>query len=163
MTRRFTVIAIAVCAALLAAPRAHAGFMNDPASAGFAPRVPLSAFARPASWFDPQRLKLASTVSFGTGFNGGADGLGVTSLTYQFKAPVTLGVSLGTSFGPNSAKSQNPFFLEGLNLTWQPSRNTMFRVEMRDVRSPLQYGYGNYGYGPWGRQGHGVDAFGYPY
>ncbi len=160
MTRRLTVIAIAVCAAVLAAPRAHAGFMNDPASAGFSPRVPLSAFARPASWFDPQRLKLASTVSFGTGFGGGTDGLGITSLTYQFRAPITMSVNVGTAFGPNAARSQNPFFLEGLNVTWQPSRNTLFRVEMHDVRSPLQYGYGS---GPWGRSGQRVDAFGYPY
>lgn len=163
MNRRFTVLVIAMFGVLLAAPRAQAGFMNDPASAGFAPRVPMSAFARPASWFDPQRLKLASTVSFGTGFGGGTDGLQVTSLSYQFRAPITMSVNVGTAFGPNAAKSQNPFFLEGLNVTWQPSRNTMFRVEMRDVRSPLQYGYGNYGYGPWGRSAHGVDAFGYPY
>ena len=161
MTRRSIVLAITILGALLAAPRAHAGFLNDPANAGFTPRVPLSAFARPASWFDPSRLKLASTMSFGTGLGGGADGLSVTSLSYHFRAPVTMSVNIGTAFGANAARSQNPFFLEGLNVTWQPSRNTLFRVEMRDVRSPLQYGYG--GYGPWGRQQGSVDAFGYPY
>ena len=165
MTRRSARFAALVLLALLpTAVRAQTSVLSDSHAARYNPRVPLSAFARPASWFDPSRLKLASTMSFGTGLGGGADGLSVTSLSYHFRAPVTMSVNIGTAFGANAARSQNPFFLEGLNVTWQPSRNTLFRVEMRDVRSPLQYGYGGYGgYGPWGRQQGSVDAFGYPY
>lgn len=146
MTRRSTLVPVLVALALsLSAAHAHAGLLADPDAAGFAPRVPLSAFARPASWFDMSRLHLASTMSFGTGFGGRSSALNVTSLTYQFKAPLTMSVSLGNTFGLDRARSGSSFFLEGLDLTWHPSRNAIFRVEMRDVRSPLQYGYGNYG------------------
>lgn len=136
--RRAVVLALAVLACSM--NRAHAGILADPNAAGFAPRVPLSAFARPASWFDRSRLHLSSTMSFGTGFGGGTSALNVTSLTYQFKAPFTLGVSVGNTFGLDRARGDNAaFFLEGLDLTWRPNRNSVFRVEMRDVRSPLQY------------------------
>ena len=132
------------------APAAHAGLLSDPENAGFAPRVPLSAFARPASWFDPSRLHLMSTVSVGSGFGGQTSALQVTRLSYQFGAPLSMSVSIGNSFGPNAMSGTNPFFLEGFNVTWQPNAHAMFRVEMHDVRSPLQldpigrgYGFGD--------------------
>jgi hypothetical protein len=59
-------------------------------------------------------------------------------------------VSIGNSFGPHAVGGANPFFLEGFNLTWRPSGNSVFRIEMHDVRSPLQldpvgrgFGYGD--------------------
>ena len=67
MTRRnLWSLALLVAVLGVAAP-ARAGLLSDPESAGFTPRVPLSAFARPASWFDPSRLQLTSTVSVGSG------------------------------------------------------------------------------------------------
>ncbi len=119
-------------------PAAHAGLLSDPGNAGFAPRVPLSAFARPASWFDPSRLQLMSTVSVGSGFGGQTSALQVTRLGYQFGAPFTLGISVGNTFGFDKARGSS-FFLEGFDLSWRPNANSLFRVEMRDVRSPLQY------------------------
>jgi len=159
MIRRSASIAILFALAFLpAVPRAHAGVLFDPSSAGFAPRVPLSAFARPATWFDPSRLHLVSTVSVGSGFGGSStSALQVTSLSYQFRAPFSMSVSLGNTFGLDRAKNAgSPFFLEGFDLAWRPSGNAIFRVAMHDYRSPLQYG-------PWGRGPYGADPFTTPY
>jgi len=156
MTRR-AVFALFALALLVAAPRARAGLLS-PADNGLAPRVPLSAFAFPTTWFDPSRLHLASTVSVGSGY-GTTSALQVTSLSYQFRAPVSLRVSLGNTLGFDRARSgSSPFFLEGLDFAWRPSKNSLFRVEMHDVRSPLQYGYG-----PWGRVAPGADPYTTPY
>ena len=156
MTRRIAVIAVlAVIVTSFASSRANAGLFSDPEQAGFAPRVPLSAFARPAAWFDPSRLHLTNTVSFGSGFGGQASALNVTSLSYQFRAPITMSVSVGNTFGFDKARTgSNPFFLEGFDLAWRPNKNSLFRIEMHDVRSPLQYGYA-----PYGRRWGSVDPF----
>ena len=143
MLRRNAVVAALFVLAV--APLAHAGVLSDPTQSGFVPRVPLSAFAHSASWFDPSRLHLMSTVSVGSSFGGSSSALQVTSLSYQFKAPFTMSVSVGNTFGLDKARTGgSPFFLEGLDLAWRPNKNSIFRVEMHDYRSPLQYG-------PWGR------------
>ena len=159
MNLRRALIAVTSAAALVSAvPVARAGMMSDPGSAGFSPQVPLSAFARPAMWFDPSRLRLQSTVSVGSGFGGsGTSALQVTKLAYHFRAPLAVSVSLGNTFGLDKARNGgSPFFLEGFDVTWRPSANAIFRLEMHDVRSPLQYGGFGYGYG-YGR-GFGLDA-----
>lgn len=149
MTRRLAVLLAVAAVSLLSVPAVHAGVLMDPQDAGFAPRVPLSAFARPASWFDPSRLRLASSFTVGSGFDGRTSALQVTRLSYAFRAPVTMSVSLGNTFGLDRARGGSAFFLEGLDLTWRPNASSLFRVEFHDVRSPHQlrgYGYG-YGYG----------------
>jgi hypothetical protein len=120
--------------------------------------VPLSAFAAPMSWFDPSRLHLTSTISVGSGFGGGStNALSVTSLSYQFKAPLSMSVSLGNTFGPGGIGSGgSSFFLEGFDVAWRPTQNSLFRVEMQNVRSPLQYG-------SWGRGYPGSPASQFPY
>jgi hypothetical protein len=150
-------VAMALVALLAAAP-ARAGFdvntsngfggFGSSGSSGFQPLVPISGFARAASWFDPSRLHLSSTVTVGSG-NGTTNALQVTSLSYQFGRPLSMSVSIGNSFGPNAVGGTNPFFLEGFDLTWRPNANAMFRIEMHDVRSPLQLDplSGRYGYG----------------
>ena len=93
-------------------------------------------------------MQITSEISFGTSFNGGpAQGLQVTRLSYQFGSPLSMSVSIGNSFGPNAVRGTNPFFLEGFDLTWRPNANSVFRVEMHDVRSPLQMDPRGYGYG----------------
>ena len=149
--RRAIIAVLSVVALTSAVSVARAGFMSEPGAAGFTPQVPLSAFARPANWFDPSRLHLQSTVSVGSGSGFGGSGtsaLQVTKLSYQFRAPLAVSVSLGNTFGMDKARNGgSPFFLEGFDVTWRPSANAIFRVEMHDVRSPLQYGYPGYGYG----------------
>ena len=142
--------AVPVFAGEFDVPMSHGfGGFGSSGSAGFQPLVPISGFARAASWFDPSRLHLASTVSVGS-YSGTTSALQVTSLSYQFGAPLSMSVSIGNSFGPNAVSGTNPFFLEGFTVTWQPNAHAMFRVEMHDVRSPLQrdpigrgYGYGD--------------------
>ena len=153
------VSAVVALAVILVAAPAQAGFTSpqytgfgDPGAAGFTPLVPISGFARAASWFDPSRLHLSSTVSVGS-WSGQTNALQVTQLSYQFGRPLSMSVSIGNSFGPNAMSGSNPFFLEGFNLNWQPNAHSMFRIEMHNVRSPLQLdplgGYGDpfrYGY-----------------
>ncbi len=135
-------LGIVVAALALASATASAGTLFDPAAAGFQPRVPISALARPAAWFDPARLHMSSSFSVGSGLGGGTtSALQVTSFSYQYRAPVTMSVSVGNAFGPGSASRNSSFFLESLDLSYHPSANAIFKVQFRDMRSPLQYGY----------------------
>ena len=127
--RRAIIALFSVAALATTASVARAGFISEPGAAGFTPQVPLSAFARPANWFDPSRLHLQSTMSVGTGFGGsGTSALNVTTLSYQFRAPLAVSVSLGNTFGMDQARSGTSFFLEGFDVTWRPSANAIFRV-----------------------------------
>src|SRR5262249_18838127 len=104
---------------------------------GFTPRVPVSAFARPASWFDPSRLHVSTSFSVGSGWGSGAtEALQTTSFQYQFSKPAWLEVSLGNNFGKSAQGSS--FFLEGLRFGLRPTANSFFSFEFRNVRSPLQ-------------------------
>lgn len=146
MRRAALVVALIAC---VAAP-AGAGTLSDPAAAGFSPRVPISALARPAAWFDPARLHMTSTIAVGSGW-GTTSALQSTSFHYQFRAPLAMSVTLGNQLGTGSVGRGTSFFLQGLDLSWRPTGNSILRFQFQDVRSPLQYGYGNgygYGYGP---------------
>jgi len=150
------VAVVALSSLLVATSPARAGFdapasygfggFGDRGASGYTPLVPISGFARAASWFDPSRLHLSSTVSVGSAY-GVTNALQVTRLSYQFGRPLSMSVSIGNSFGPNAVGGTNPFFLEGFDLTWRPSANSVFRVEMHDVRSPLQLDTFGRGYG----------------
>jgi hypothetical protein len=143
---------LALLATLAASNSALAGSLGgNPALAGatWSPRVPISMLAQPLVGFDPTRLHLSTEVSVGTGFGGGSAGLQVTRLTYQFAAPLSMGVSVGNAFGPSAARGGNAFFLEGLDLAYRPTASMMFQVHYQDLRSPLQYrGYGFNGLDP---------------
>src|SRR5881409_981792 len=84
----------------------------------FTPRVPVSAFARPSAWIDPSRLHVSTSVSVGSGFGGGVGALQVTSLSYQFAAPMWMNVSVGNAWGPEQTRSGGSFFLEGLDFAY---------------------------------------------
>jgi hypothetical protein len=142
--RRFA-SAILLAAVFACVAPAHAQMAYPGAT--FSPIVPISALAAPASWLDPSRLHVMSSVSVGSG-SFGTSALQVTSLSYAFRAPVSMSVSVGNAWGPSNPGGSKPF-LEGLNLLWQPSRTMMFQVRYQDFRSPLQYGP-NY-LGTWGR------------
>ncbi len=148
-------LAVAVFAISLMAATASAGTMFDPQAAGFSPRVPVSPLGVLGSWFDPSRVHVSSSLSVGTGWgSSGTNALQVTSLAYQFKAPIALNVSVGNAFGPGAA-GHSSFFLEGMDLTWKPSANSVLQIQYHDFRSPLQYGYGPYGYMGPGRSYYG--------
>ena len=81
------------------------------------------------------------------------NGLQVTTLSYSFKSPVAMSLSLGNAWGPTSLRGGQNFFLEGFNLAYQPSRSFLFQIQYQDLRSPLQlqpYGFrssSRWGYG----------------
>jgi len=156
MTMKTRFLATIVLAGILSATAALAGeFGSDngtsfPGLTGFQPQVPVSAFARVGSWFDPSRLQLSTSVSFGSGYYGGSEGLQTTSLSYRFGAPLAMNVSLGRAFGAAAAaRGGDSFFLQGFDVAYRPLPSMLFQVHYQDVRSPLQlspYGYSPYGY-----------------
>ena len=129
--------AVAFAAGLVvAASPAPAASLNDN-TFGYRPSVPVSAFARPMGLLNPSRLSISTSMSYGTWGHGQSGGLSVTSLRYQFGAPLSVQVNLGTAMGPGTS-SNNAFFLEGLDLNWRPSAGTWFSIHYQDLRSPLQ-------------------------
>jgi len=131
---------LAALAAALAAPAAHADGFGALAHPAFAPRVPISALARPLLAIDPSRLSISTQVSVGSGFGGGTNGLQVTSLSYRFTAPVWMRLSVGNAFGSPGAQNSS-LFLEGADLAFRPSASTFFEIRYQNVRSPLQLQY----------------------
>ncbi len=101
------------------------------------PAVPVSKLAAPMLSFDPSRLHVSMSVTMGTGF-GGTSGLQVTSLSYQFRAPLWLQVSVGNAIGAGTSGRNTPF-LEGMSLAWKPRSSMLFQFQYQDFRSPLQY------------------------
>lgn len=100
------------------------------------PAVPVSALAPPMLSFDPSRLHVSMSVAMGTGF-GGTSGLQLTSLSYQFRAPLWLQVSVGNAIGAGTGGRNTPF-LEGVNLAWKPTSSMFLQFQYQDFRSPLQ-------------------------
>jgi hypothetical protein len=135
--------------ALLAAPSFAGSFEgSDGSRSSFNPEVPVSAFARPASWLDPSRLHLSASLSVGSGFGTGVQALQVTTLSYDFGAPLSMSVSLGNNLSSGFNASRGSFFLQGLDAAYRPFRNMQFQVHYRNYRSPLQTTPGG-GFGYW--------------
>lgn len=128
--------ALATFAAPAAAGSPDAGGLFGGQS--FRPRVPVSPLGAAVSWFDRSRLQVSASVAVGSGFGGTTNALQTTRLSYQFAAPVWMSVSLGNAFGAQAARSGNSFFLEGFEVGFRPTSNTIIQVQYRDLRSPLQ-------------------------
>jgi hypothetical protein len=138
-------LAIALVALSLTAAAANAATGFESVAASFQPRVPVSllgSLGGLTNRFDPSRFHMTTTVSMGTGSGFGASGLSVTSFSYKFRAPLAMSVRVGNAFGAGTSSSSS-MFLEGMDISYQPSANSVFRVQFQNVRSPLQYGYGN--------------------
>jgi len=137
-------------AAAFAASGVLASSLDPGPSLGYTPRVPISALARPISAIDPSRFHVSTMVSVGSGWGPGTQALQVTSLSYQFKAPIEMRVSIGNAWG-SQAQGGSSFFLEGADFTFRPSANSIFQISYQNVRSPLQYNYSSF-YAPyWAR------------
>lgn len=131
---------------VLATGASAASLSGDPVTgSGLAAAVPVSALAMPSRWIDPSRLHVSTELTFGTGTGIGSGGLQVTRLSYQLGRPLAMRVSLGNAFGAG-VRDDGKFFLEGLDVHYQPFRALSVNVQYRNVRSPLQLPYG-YGYG----------------
>lgn len=140
-------LVLAVAGPLFAESVPPPSYFEPQPSSSISPLVPVSGFARPG-WFDASRLRVSTTVSVGTGWNGGSGGLQVTSLSYQLASPLAVRLSLGNAFGKGVAG--NGMFLEGFAVAYRPHPSFQINVNYRDVRTPLQYS--NYsGFGGFGR------------
>jgi hypothetical protein len=153
MKPRSIVALVSVIAVLAVLFSGHAAAGAIGGSPLFSPRVPVSAFGLARDWFDPSRLHVSSMVSVGSSSWGsrGTNALQVTTLSYSFKAPVAMSVSLGNAWGSNTPRGGQSFYLQGFNLAYQPSSTMQFQIQYQDLRSPLQrqqYGFG--GPGRWG-------------
>ena len=144
-------LALAASAAPLAADPTPATSFNAAAPTAFSPAVPVSAFAQPSPWLDMSRLHVSTSVSFGTGYGGTSTGLQVTSLSYQLANPLSVRVSVGNTFGSANLRGGNSLFLEGFAVQYRPHPSFQINVDYRDIRSPLQYQYGD----PFGYYGYG--------
>ncbi len=123
----------------------------------------------PRSIFDPSRLTISNSMVFGyssggSGFSPGSAGLFTSSLGYRMANNAALHVDVGAHMNPafGGGGTEKGIFLQGAAFDWRPTRNSLLRVEYRDMRSPLQagYGYGNaHGYG----NGYGTGGWGAPY
>jgi hypothetical protein len=142
---------IAFLAVLLSGDAAAGAIGGSPL---FSPRVPVSAFGLARDWFDPSRLHVSSMVSVGSSSWGprGTSALQVTTLSYGFKAPVAMSVSLGNAWGSSTSRGGQSMYLEGFSLAYQPSRAMQFQIQYQDLRSPLQRQ--QYGFGVPGRWGY---------
>jgi hypothetical protein len=127
---------LAVVLALLATLVASAA-LASPAAGLYQPTVPVSAFSRPAFWFDPSRLQISTEVSMGTGFSGGSSGLQVTRLSYRIGEPLSMSVSVGNAFGAGT-RGGTGMFLEGLDLQYRPMPSMLVQFRYNDLRSPYQ-------------------------
>ncbi len=142
-------IAFAAVGACVSGAHASDFASSTPSLLGFTPKVPISALARPAGWFDPSRLQLSTSVTVGSGFGSGTQGLQVTSLSYAFRTPVWMRVNVGNAWG-SATSANSSMFLEGVDLGVRPFTNFLIQVHYRDVRTPLQYGGYNSIFRPYG-------------
>jgi len=105
----------------------------------------------PSSLFDPSRFSISHSMQFGYtsgGGYGGSSGLWTSSVGYKIRNNTMLRVDVGAHMNPafgGEGGTQKGIFLQGATLDWKPTNNSLVRFEYRDVRSPLQYGYGGYG------------------
>ena len=148
------IVVLAMVVALLAV--LLSGFATAGAIGGsplFSPRVPVSAFGLAREGFDPSRLHVSSMLSVGSSNWGsrGTNALQVTTLSYSFKAPVAMSVSMGNAWGSSTPRNGQSFYLQGFSLAYQPSRTMQFQIQYQDLRSPLQCQQSGFGVpGRWG-------------
>ena len=147
---------------LVAAPVRAQGGWQLPSSAvtsGESYATPRGSNLLPRSIFDPSRLSISNSMVFGYstggyGYASGTSGLFTSSLGYRVANNAALRVDVGAHVNPAFGGSGNDkgIFLQGAALDWRPTRNSLVRVEYRDMRSPLQspYGYGGYGFNGYG-------------
>jgi hypothetical protein len=107
------------------------------------------------SLFDPSRLKMHQSYSFGYYSGGGTSssiGYYLNSIEYTISNPLKVRVDLGFMHNPtalfsgNSSVSKSGAFVPGVSLDWRPSSAFHFMLDFREV--PVYNGYNNY-YNPY--------------
>ncbi len=106
-----------------------------------------------SSLFDPSRLKMHQSYSFGYYSGGGQSGsIGyyLNSLEYTFSNPLKVRVNLGFMHSPTSLFSRNSsasgVFVPGVTVDWRP--NSLFHIILDYRQVPVYNGYNGY-YNPY--------------
>jgi hypothetical protein len=106
-----------------------------------------------SSLFDPSRLKMHQSYSFGYYSGGGQSGsIGyyLNSLEYTFSNPLKVRVDLGFMHSPTSLFSRNSsasgVFVPGVTVDWRPS--SLFHIILDYRQVPVYNGYNGY-YNPY--------------
>jgi hypothetical protein len=165
-------VAASLFVLLLVAVPVHAQggapFPTSSVTSGESYATPRGSNLVPRSIFDPSRLSISNSMVFGYstggyGYGGGTAGLFTSSLGYRISNRAALRVDVGAhvnpAFGGNS--TDKGIFLQSAAFDWRPTRNSLVRLEYRDMRSPLQSGYGSNGYGYGANPAYG--GWGTPY
>jgi hypothetical protein len=120
--------------------------------------------------FDPSRLSIRNSVSFGAMSSNGVSGLKsqslyTTMMQYQFVAPVTLNLNFSLPIHSTFSQANNlsasnlqsldyfknmPF---EMSLSWQPTKNTLFRFSVSKAA------WGNYFYNDFAPYHQAWDPF----
>jgi len=105
------------------------------------------------SLFDPSRLKISQSYSFGyySGKGGSASvGYYLNSLEYTISNPLKVRVDLGFLHNPSSilsgssGVSKSGSFVPGVSVDWRPSSAFHFRLDFRQIPVTNYGGYNNY-------------------
>jgi hypothetical protein len=92
-----------------------------------------------SSLFNPSKLKIHQSYSFGYYSGGGTSGsVGyyLNSIEYAFSDPLKIRVDLGFLHSPTSilsGHSNSGVFVPGFSLDWRPSRYFNFRLDYQHV------------------------------
>ncbi len=112
------------------------------------------------SLFDPSRLTMKQSYSFGYYSGGGTDGsIGyyLNSIEYAFSNPLKIRVDLGYLHSPTNVFSgtssglNSGVFIPGFAIDWRPSKNFNFRLDYRHVPAGAYGGLNPY-YDPYNRE-----------
>ncbi len=126
------------------------------------------------SLFDPSRLSIQHSLSFGMASASGvsdlkSQSLYTTMLQYKFTAPVTINLNFSLPIHSTFSSSQNltpsnissmeyfknvPF---NFSINWQPTQNMLFHINVSRITAN-SYFWDDYYYGY-----HGYRYFGFPY
>ena len=116
--------------------------------------------------FDPSRLSVRNSISFGAMSNSGVSGLKsqslyTTMMQYQFVAPVTLNLNFSlpihSTFAPmhnlTASNLQTLDYFKSMpfevSLDWQPFKNTFLRFTISKSAWGNQMHYNDMFYQPW--------------
>ena len=110
------------------------------------------------SLFDPSRLKMNQSYTFGYySSRGGSGTMGyyLNSIEYTFANPLKVRFDLGFLHNPstllsrNSSVSNSGVFVPGFSLDWRPADYFHFRLDYRQVPVTNYGGHGYFGPGYW--------------
>jgi hypothetical protein len=110
-------------------------------------------------WFDPGKLKMSQSYSLSYqtfGSNGFALGVYTNSMSYQISKPLSVQMDVSlmhspySSMGDQFGKSLSGIYLTRAELNYQPSDNTLFQIQFRQMPQALYYGGYGFGGSYWG-------------